>query len=127
MRVFQSLKAGFIIAFVAGLSSLGASATAPEQTETYSSTQSYALAAPLDRLARDANTFQTDKGLDAACRDAGQEKETCLCLVHVLKYDLPLKNYRAAARRFEQTENNALITRDDFAPRCAEAKAYYAG
>jgi len=128
MSVFQTLKTGFIIAFLAGLFSIGASATAPEQTETYSSSpQSYALAAPLDRLARDANTFKTDKGLDAACREAGQKKETCLCVVHILKYDLPLKDYETAARQFEQAEDITLIKRKDFATRCTEAKAYYNG
>jgi len=128
MGLIQNIKAGLIIAFLAGLFSIGAHATAPNQIEAYSpSTQNYALAAPLDRLARDANTFQTDKGLDAACREAGQEEETCLCIVHILKYDLPLKDYRATLDMFEQTEEITLIARDDFEPRCAQAMAYYNG
>lgn len=126
MREFQYIKVGFIAAFLAVLFSFGASATAPYKAEASSpSAQNYALAAPLDRLARDANTFRTDRGLDAACREAGQEKETCLCVVNILKYDLPLQDYRAAWNMFDQAQDIALIKRDDFAPRCAEAMAYY--
>lgn len=100
--------------------------------------------------ARDANTFESDKALDAACRKSGQDKAVCLCLTHVMKYEMSLNTYRAATRLYGQTgdrsalhrklyskgfkkadiemaENmeRSLITADDFGPRCAEAKSYY--
>jgi len=132
MGLIQNIKTGLIIAFLAGLFSIGANATAPHQAAAYNSSSytasdGYPLAAPLDTLARDANTFKIDKGLDEACRNTGQEKETCLCVIHILKYDLPLKDYQSAWNLFENAEDITLIARDDFEPRCAEAMAYYNG
>jgi len=100
--------------------------------------------------ARDADTFQSDKALDAACRKSGQNTAVCLCLIHVMKYEMSLTSYRAAPRLFGQSGDRAelhrklysegyrksdvetaehmersLITAVDFAPRCAESKAYY--
>lgn len=100
--------------------------------------------------ARDARTFENDKALDAACRKSGQDQAICLCVTHVMKYEMSLKTYRAATRLYGrpadrtalhrklETEGykaseitvaedmeRSLTTSQDFAPRCAEAKAYY--
>ena len=100
--------------------------------------------------ARDAKTFESDKALVAACQKTGQDKAVCVCLTHVMKYEMNLKTYRAATRLYgqpidrialhrklqaegyeaseiETAENmeRSLITAANFAPRCADAKAYY--
>jgi hypothetical protein len=100
--------------------------------------------------ARDANTFESDKTLVAACQKSGQNKTVCICLTHVMKYEMSLTTYRAATHLYGQpadrsalhrklqaegykaseiktAENmeRSLITAADFAPRCANAKAYY--
>lgn len=102
------------------------------------------------KTARDANTFQSDKALDAACRASGQESAVCLCVTHIMKYELSLASYRAAATLYGQTDKRMSLRQDllengyhtpeidlaekmefslikdkDFAPRCANAKAYY--
>ena len=100
--------------------------------------------------ARDANTFESDKALDAACRKSGQDNAVCLCLTHVMKYEMSLKTYRAATRLYGQAGDRSalhrklysegyqkpdietaenmernLVASDDFGLRCAEAKSYY--
>lgn len=100
--------------------------------------------------ARDANTFETDRALDATCRKSGQNNAVCLCLTHVMKYEMNLKPYRATPQLFGQPEDRSalhrklyrkgytktdveiaenmersLITSEDFGLRCAEAKSYY--
>ena len=99
---------------------------------------------------RDASTFQSDKALEAACRKSGQDKAVCLCVTYVMKYEMSLNSYRAATLLYGQSGDrsrlhNALsregyskseielaekmeriLTRaNDFAMRCAKAKAYY--
>lgn len=104
-------------------------------------------------MARDASTFESDKALNAACRKTDSNaatRETCLCVTHILKYELTLREYRAAVRiygvagdrsRIHATSQDegissadiaaaeraerALIGASDFAARCAKAKAYY--
>lgn len=101
-------------------------------------------------LARDADTFENDKTLDAACRKSGQEKSVCLCVTHIMKYELTLSEYRAATRLYGQGKDRttlhsalknegvepseiaiaeemerSLSQDEDFALRCAEAKTYY--
>ncbi len=100
--------------------------------------------------ARDANTFESDKALYAACRKSGQDSAVCLCLTHVMKYEMSLKSYHAATRLYgqppsrnalhgklqaegykkseiERAENmeRSLLASEDFGLRCAGAKAYY--
>lgn len=106
-------------------------------------------------LARDAATFESDKTLNLACRESRNSnspttRETCLCVTHILKYELTLPQYRAAVQLYgvegrrndiykslkqrgvstsdmqaaEQIERT-LLGAPDFAPRCAVAKAYY--
>jgi hypothetical protein len=101
-------------------------------------------------LARDAETFEADRKLEAACRKSGQANATCLCVTHILKYELTLSEYRAVTRLYGQSLQRAglrrtlreegfsaadinraetierdLIQENDFAQRCSEAKAYY--
>jgi hypothetical protein len=106
-------------------------------------------------LARDASTFEIDKALNAACRKSGQPnsaitRETCLCVTHILKYELTLPDYRVAARiygasgdrtqlyttlrregassaqlAFAEGLERDLILSSNFRERCATAKAYY--
>ena len=101
-------------------------------------------------MARDIYTFDADRNLEAACRKTGQDKAVCLCVTHILKYELTLSEHRIAARLFGQAGdrkalhqtledegftladiervaqvNRALTQDKDFALRCAEAKAYY--
>ncbi len=105
--------------------------------------------------ARDAATFEDDKKLNLACRNSQDPKmkrtqDACLCVTHVLKYELTLTEYRAAAilygatgdreplyqtlrdRKFSADDINVaehmeknLFGTSDFAERCANAKAYY--
>lgn len=101
-------------------------------------------------LARDADTFEADRTIEAACRKSGQNKHVCLCVTHIMKYELTLAEHRAATRLYGQPANRTALhnllqkegvspaqinlaedmerslTQDnDFALRCSEAKAYY--
>lgn len=101
-------------------------------------------------LARDADTFESDRALEAACRQTEQDKSVCLCVTHIMKYELTLAEYKAAIRLygqdgdrttlytklknegFEPSDINmaeqmerSLIEDSDFTLRCAEAKSYY--
>lgn len=101
-------------------------------------------------LARDAETFEMDKTLDAACRKTGQDKSVCLCITHIMKYELTLSEYRAATRLYDDggergrlrdtLKAEGFVARDiviaeqmagslaedaDFTQRCIRAKSYY--
>lgn len=115
-----------------------------------SAAQSYPMVSLQTELARDADTFEDDKTLVKSCSSDGQAQAMCLCVTHILKYELTLNEYRAAVRLYGKTKDDETITatlRDtgveagdiamakgvirslttspDFAERCAEAKAYY--
>ena len=100
--------------------------------------------------ARDTDTFEDDKALEEACRKSGQNKAVCLCVTHVMKYEMSLKSYKAATMLYGQSGNRSdlhdaltrkgyekididfaedmerkLTRASDFSLRCANAKAYY--
>lgn len=134
----------FTVAFILSASaSMQAQARAPEA-------QTVPVISLDTPLARDAETFQNDKTLDAACRRTGQTNSVCLCVTHIMKYELTLSEYRAATRLYGQSGDRAalrqtlrtegvsasdidmaeqmersLIEDPDFALRCSEAKSYY--
>ena len=146
-----NIKTNLAIASVAALFVLSASATLPVEAEArIPAAQAYPVISLETSLARDAQTFEADKSLDAACRKSGQDKAVCLCVTHIMKYELTLSEYRAATRLYGQSGDRtalratlkdegfepseidmaeqmeiSLIEDKDFAPRCAEAKAYY--
>ena len=100
--------------------------------------------------ARDAETFQSDKTLEASCRKSGQNKSICLCVTYILKYEMTLSEYEVVTRLYGQTQNRqtlhqslknegfkpseigkaeaiekALTQAVDFDARCLAAKSYY--
>ncbi len=110
--------------------------------------QTYPMISLQTELARDADTYADDKALVETCTSKGQTQATCLCITHVLKYELTLNEYKAAVRLYDQDAKSvsaalrdknvspqdiqtakdvmANLTGDgDFPERCAEAKAYY--
>jgi len=125
----------------------------PDSTTHFASAsdaQTYPIISLNTPLARDAETFNDDKTLNAACRANGQGSEVCLCLTHVMKYELTLTEYKAATKLYGQPKDRSalytslksegfsasdistaeqmerdLIADPDFALRCSEAKAYY--
>jgi len=128
---------------------LGASTAAPAQTEVIAA-QIYPTIPLNTPLARDAETFEIDKSLDAQCRKMGKPSSVCLCVTHVMKYELTLREYRVATRLYGQTEQRfalqqslrregytaseiemveemerSLTEDDDFDERCSDAKSYY--
>lgn len=132
-----------------GLTSLSIPQLTTALTRT-SDTQTYPIISLDTKLARDADTFSDDKALNTACRKLGETSEVCLCVSHVMKYELTLTEYRAAARLYGQPQKReklraalrndgfglsdigtaeqmerTLTSGPDFALRCAEAKAYY--
>lgn len=106
-----------------------------------------------DVLARDVSTFTEDLRLTNECVDSGVGKTECLCVTRVLKYELSLREYRAASliyaapiksgerrakkidlmsRGYSQTEITAVdsLTRNltkqaDFVSRCSEAAEWF--
>lgn len=130
---------------------LSASTALPVQAEArIPPAQAYPVISLDTPLARDAQTFEADRTLEAACRQSGQDKAVCLCVTHILKYELTLAEYRAATRLYGRTDDRtelrnmlrnegfesseiemaeqleiSLIEDKDFALRCSEAKAYY--
>ncbi len=58
------------------------------------------LAATAIPLARDLVTQDSDRTLTNNCVEGGYEKEECLCATQVLKYELSLRDYDAAALIF---------------------------
>ena len=102
------------------------------------------------QLARDADTFESDKALNEQCRTMGKRSAVCLCVTHVMKYELTLSEYYVATRLYGQAKNRntlyqslksegykpaeinmaeemerSLTEENDFDARCKDAKAYY--
>ena len=146
-----NIKTGLTLFGVAAAFVLGSSGALPITAEArVPAAQTYPVISLNTPLARDAQTFEADKALEATCRKNGQEKAVCLCVTHILKYELTLSEYRAVTRLYGQKgDRNALrqslkdegfksaeikmaeemeqslVEDKDFALRCAEAKAYY--
>ena len=148
MGQLLNIKTGITTASLAALFILSTSAALPNSAEA--AAQTYPVISLDTPLARDAETFENDKALEAACRKTGQDKAVCLCVTHILKYELTLAEYRAATRLYGQSEDrtafynslknegftaseintaeqmeHSLIDDKDFAVRCNDAKAYY--
>ena len=140
------IKAGLLAASLACFAALSVSSTAP----VHAAAQTHPAVTQDALMARDANTFQNDKALDAACRKTGQANSVCLCVTHVMKYELSLNQYRATTRLYGTTTDReairqtllnegillsdikvaeqmeqSLIGDPNFSYRCADAKAYY--
>jgi len=146
-----NIKTNLAAASLAALFITSASASLPVQAEArIPAAQTYPVISLDTPLARDAQTFDDDKALDAACRQTGEDKAVCLCVTHIMKYELTLSEYQAATRLygrsngrskirgmleaegFKRTEismaeemEQSLVGDKDFALRCTEAKAYY--
>ncbi|CAM3711581.1 hypothetical protein [Litorimonas haliclonae] len=58
------------------------------------------LAATAIPPARNLSTQDSDRTLTNNCVEGGYEKEECLCATQILKYELPLREYDAAALIF---------------------------
>lgn|GEM_PF-2249602 len=58
------------------------------------------LAATAIPPARNLSTQESDRTLTNNCVEGGYEKEECLCATQILKYELPLREYDAAALIF---------------------------
>ena len=151
MRHHLNLRSGLVAAGFAVLVAVGAHLARLDQAQARVPTpQSSSLTSSETPLARDAETFEADRKLEAACRKSGQANATCLCVTHILKYELTLSEYRAVTRLYGQSLQRAglrrtlreegfsaadinraetierdLIQENDFAQRCSEAKAYY--
>lgn len=130
---------------------LSTAASLSTQAEARSpSTQLHPAISLQTPLARDANTFEMDKALTAACRKTGTQTSVCICVTHVMKYELTLAEYQVATRLYGQPKNRttihkvlkgegftpseigmvekleqSLIQDKNFDDRCSEAKAYY--
>lgn len=90
--------------------------------------------------AREFETYSEDIRLTNLCIDQGGSKPECVCVVSVLKYELDLGEYRAAAQadtvpaRYSSSEtaaNTATSLRrvaraSDFSRRCSAARTYFA-
>ncbi len=147
-----------ISAVLLGLLSLGAFTPWTFNPQAFTATaQTTPIISTRPTLARDANTFEDDKALNLACRQSRGtasssegSRDVCLCVTHVLKYELTLAEYRAAVRLYGKAQDRetlrqtlqsqgltaseitkaeemerTLVGSDDFAQRCANAKAYY--
>lgn len=151
MGLHLNIKAKLAAVSLAALFVLSASAAKLSQAEArIPAAQIYPVISLNTPLARDAQTFETDKKLNAACRKTGQENAVCLCVTHIMKFELTLSEYRAATRLYGQAEDrtalhnalkdegfkateinlaeqmeDTLIEDEDFTLRCTEAKAYY--
>lgn len=151
MGPYRNIKAALVVASIAGLAAMGLSGARPAFAAPNMQAAQTHSASTIDNLmARDANTFQDDKALNAACRKMGRDNAVCLCVTHVMKYELSLKQYRAATRLYGTTiQRNAIrkslqsegfsmseikvaeemetsLTADpNFSYRCTDAKAYY--
>lgn len=51
--------------------------------------------------ARESQTSHQDKAITNSCIASGQSKSNCLCVVSILKHDMSLREYRAAAMLYE--------------------------
>lgn len=58
------------------------------------------LSATATPLARNLATQESDRALTNNCVEGGYEKQECLCVTQVLKYELSLREYDAAALIF---------------------------
>lgn len=151
MWPYRNIKTALVVASIAGLAAMALAGARPAFAAPNMQTAQTHPAITIDSLmARDANSFQDDKALNAACRKMGQDNAVCLCVTHVMKYELSLKQYRAATRLYgTTTQRNAirrslqsegispseikiaeemeqsLIADPNFSYRCADAKAYY--
>lgn len=144
-----NIEAKLAVAAIAALFALGANTNLPAQTRNHSAQLHPAISLNTP-LARDAKTFELDKGLEAQCRKMGTPSPICLCVIHILKYELTLSEYQIAARLYGQPKNRktlyqtlksegfkpseihmaeemerSLTKDEDFDMRCQEAKAYY--
>jgi len=52
-------------------------------------------------LARDAATSRNDIDLTNSCIEAGESKEHCLCVTKVFKYEMSLREYKAAIKLYQ--------------------------
>lgn len=151
MGPYRNIKAALVVASIAGLAAMALASARPAFAAPNMQTAQTHPAITIDSLmARDANSFQDDKALNAACRKTGQDNAVCLCVTHVMKYELSLKQYRAATRLYGTTAQRntirkslqsegissseikiaeemeqSLISDPNFSYRCADAKAYY--
>jgi len=149
--LFLRYRLGFIVAGFAALSTLGGQTPDIAHAEAQTpAAQIYPIISLETKLARDESTFDLDKALDLACRNTGDGPDTCLCVTHVLKFELTLPEYQAATKLYgikgdrseihQSLKDEGLspsdistaekmertLTQDsDFSARCAEAKAYY--
>ena len=144
-----NIKAKLAVTASAALFALGASTNLPAQIRNHSAQLHPAISLNTP-LARDAKTFELDKNLNAQCRKMGTPSPICLCVTHIMKYELTLSEYQIAARLYGQSENRkplyqtlknegfktseinmaedmerSLTKENDFDVRCEEAKAYY--
>lgn len=136
-------------AAMTGIFALSASTSLPAHAQA-ASAQLYPTISLNTPLARDADTFEIDKILNAQCRKIGKPSAMCLCVTHVMKYELTLAEYQVATRLYGRPENRttlhqrlksegynaseiktaedmerSLTEDNDFDTRCSDAKAYY--
>ena len=149
------LKTRRLIAFLAVVLSMVFTAPWMAGTENSFAAQTIPAITKPAPMARDAATFELDKEVNHACRKSKvsankTEREACLCVTFILKYELTLPQYKAAARLYGTHGNNDQIYQDlrkagvtqsdigtaerlnqslalapDFEKRCTIAKAYY--
>ena len=93
MDISLMRKANLAATSFAALFVLSLSTVLPAQARTPAA-QTLPIISLDTPLARDAETFEMDKTLDAACRKTGQDKSVCLCITHIMKYELTLSEYR---------------------------------
>lgn len=112
----KSLVAKIGMAFllsVGGVTAIGANAQLKSTSVNMSSTEidskvyvlpkdspKAVLAATAIPLARDMATQESDRVLTNNCVEGGYEKEECLCATQILKYEMTLRDYDAAALIF---------------------------
>ena len=151
MGLHLNLKFCLTVSGLAALFLVSAGSALPDQAQArIPAPQTYPAISLEKPLARDAETFARDRALEASCRKSGQEKDVCLCVTHIMKYELTLSEYKAATRLYGRPDKRtaiysalkedgfhpaeinmaeemerSLTANQDFATRCAEAKAYY--
>lgn len=123
------------LALAATLSLLAANALADT---TRASVQSASADAP----ARDADTSRHDVTLINQCVERGGDKQQCLCVAQVLKYELSVADYAETARGWTVAASvrtgtdgvrrtamdetmTALVQSGNFAERCTAARRYF--
>lgn len=99
------------------------------------------LAHAVDRTpARDVATSSIDVKLINRCIETGQNKNDCLCVTKINKYELSLTEYKLAAKHFGRNvsgtnnspkvtmvahKQNSLIGARNFKERCEMASKYF--